>query len=152
MRVCETKRARPAAAPPPPPPATFRMADGLKNNPFLLADKKKVKKAPSAPPPPKRRMSEPHPILPLSETQRAALMSKRKSLTSRAPMPTFSPDSPEVHAYGHTRARSHSPTRDCCGPSGLMADSASAADKANKGLLGPDLAGKVTLHRENFEW
>ena len=40
----------------------------------------------------------------------------------------------------------------CCGPHSLMADSAMAADKANKGLLGPDVAGVVALHRENFEW
>jgi len=81
-RVCETKRARPAA--PSPPPAPFNMGDGLKNNPFLLADKK-VTKAPP-PPPPKPVAPVIHPILPLNESQRAALQSKRMSMSSRAPV------------------------------------------------------------------
>ena len=66
--------------PPSPPAVPFRMGDGLKNNPFLVADKVSKKPTPPLPPP----APESNPIKPLSDEQRAALLTKRRSISRLA--------------------------------------------------------------------
>ena len=81
------------SAPVPPPPS--EAPTGIKNNPFLLADRKAAKppKVPTAAPPKVPALeavptagpaAEPRPIGSLSDAQRAVLQQKRMSLTSSA--------------------------------------------------------------------